>query len=126
MQCLLAVSLVFSKRQLNAKSSYFTGAPEEIRTPDPQIRSLVLYPAELRARAAVTGNNAAQAERMHSYRVASGLASGRQRSISGVIERVCRPSLPQPGLLQAQEERQATPQGTASAFNPAPMPWHYP
>ena len=26
------------------------GAPEEIRTPDPQIRSLVLYPAELRAR----------------------------------------------------------------------------
>ena len=29
------------------------GAPEEIRTPDPQIRSLVLYPAELRVRAAV-------------------------------------------------------------------------
>src|SRR4051812_9879531 len=28
------------------------GAPEEIRTPDPQIRSLVLYPAELRARVA--------------------------------------------------------------------------
>jgi hypothetical protein len=28
----------------------FAGAPEEIRTPDPQIRSLVLYPAELRAR----------------------------------------------------------------------------
>jgi hypothetical protein len=27
----------------------FTGAPGEIRTPDPQIRSLVLYPAELRA-----------------------------------------------------------------------------
>src|SRR5579863_7189857 len=27
-----------------------SGAPEEIRTPDPQIRSLVLYPAELRAR----------------------------------------------------------------------------
>jgi hypothetical protein len=25
------------------------GAPGEIRTPDPQIRSLVLYPAELRA-----------------------------------------------------------------------------
>jgi hypothetical protein len=31
------------ERQLSA------GAPEEIRTPDPQIRSLVLYPAELRA-----------------------------------------------------------------------------
>ena len=30
----------------------FVGAPEEIRTPDPQIRSLVLYPAELRARRA--------------------------------------------------------------------------
>src|SRR3546814_19663998 len=27
-----------------------TGAPGEIRTPDPQVRSLVLYPAELRAR----------------------------------------------------------------------------
>src|SRR5262249_55969119 len=31
---------------------WLTGAPEEIRTPDPQIRSLVLYPAELRARLA--------------------------------------------------------------------------
>jgi hypothetical protein len=30
------------------------GAPEEIRTPDPQIRSLVLYPAELRALAPET------------------------------------------------------------------------
>jgi hypothetical protein len=27
------------------------GAPGEIRTPDTQVRSLVLYPAELRARA---------------------------------------------------------------------------
>ena len=27
----------------------FSGAPERIRTSDPQIRSLVLYPAELRA-----------------------------------------------------------------------------
>lgn len=31
------------------------GAPEEIRTPDPQIRSLVLYPAELRARMPING-----------------------------------------------------------------------
>ncbi len=31
------------------------GAPERIRTSDPQIRSLVLYPAELRARGAWTG-----------------------------------------------------------------------
>src|SRR5579862_6993051 len=30
------------------------GAPGEIRTPDPQVRSLVLYPTELRARAVVT------------------------------------------------------------------------
>jgi hypothetical protein len=33
----------------------FHGAPEEIRTPDPQIRSLVLYPAELRALDAAAG-----------------------------------------------------------------------
>src|SRR5258706_80908 len=31
----------------------FTGALGGIRTPDPQIRSLVLYPAELRARGSV-------------------------------------------------------------------------
>ena len=29
---------------------YNDGAPEEIRTPDPLVRSQVLYPAELRAR----------------------------------------------------------------------------
>src|SRR5262249_152684 len=34
------------------KKNPSAGAPEEIRTPDPQIRSLVLYPAELRARLA--------------------------------------------------------------------------
>jgi hypothetical protein len=37
------------------------GAPERSRTPNPQIRSLVLYPIELRARAAelagVAGHN---------------------------------------------------------------------
>ena len=31
-------------------SVWKNGAPERIRTSDPQIRSLVLYPAELRAR----------------------------------------------------------------------------
>ena len=36
------------------------GAPEEIRTPDPQIRSLVLYPAELRARRVVAIGSDAQ------------------------------------------------------------------
>src|SRR5262245_38317875 len=36
----------------NAKNENFPkcGAPGEIRTPDPQVRSLVLYPTELRAR----------------------------------------------------------------------------
>ena len=33
----------------NSQAVEKIGAPEEIRTPDPQIRSLVLYPAELRA-----------------------------------------------------------------------------
>lgn len=37
----------------------FSGAPEEIRTPDPQIRSLVLYPAELRALDSAAGNRPA-------------------------------------------------------------------
>src|SRR5450755_4511749 len=37
------------KRDMKS-SEWFNGAPGEIRTPDPQIRSLVLYPAELRAR----------------------------------------------------------------------------
>lgn len=32
------------------KGLIFSGAPEEIRTPDLQVRSLLLYPAELRAR----------------------------------------------------------------------------
>ena len=34
----------------NCKPFLFFGAPEEIRTPDPLVRSQVLYPAELRAR----------------------------------------------------------------------------
>lgn len=33
---------------LKKNKKFYNGAPEEIRTPDPQIRSLVLYPAELR------------------------------------------------------------------------------
>lgn len=35
------------------KCQNLNGAPEEIRTPDPQIRSLVLYPVELRVRLAL-------------------------------------------------------------------------
>ena len=67
-----------------------TGAPEEIRTPDPQIRSLVLYPAELRARAAVkrrvprrSGPERGIAIRCNPRlaRVAAGLIEGRQGPI---------------------------------------------
>ena len=42
-------------RSCNILKSLIIGAPEEIRTPDPQIRSLVLYPAELRALASPQG-----------------------------------------------------------------------
>ena len=34
------------------QAPFLFGAPEEIRTPDPLVRSQVLYPAELRAREA--------------------------------------------------------------------------
>jgi hypothetical protein len=36
---------------LNLGGNFKSGAPEEIRTPGPLIRSQVLYPAELRAHA---------------------------------------------------------------------------
>jgi hypothetical protein len=36
------------------KDKWLVGALGEIRTPDPQIRSLMLYPAELRARRAAS------------------------------------------------------------------------
>src|SRR5262245_64590284 len=57
-----------------------TGAPEEIRTPDPQIRSLVLYPAELRARLAHRAGKRSQNEQSRrecasSYRLQPALAS---------------------------------------------------
>src|ERR1700675_2892328 len=47
------------------------GAPKEIRTPDPQIRSLVLYPAELRARQVVAIGMARRVR----YRLQPGSAS---------------------------------------------------
>src|SRR5262249_40625744 len=55
------------------------GAPEEIRTPDPQIRSLVLYPAELRARLAHRAgkrsqNGQSRRERASSYRLRPAMA----------------------------------------------------
>jgi hypothetical protein len=73
--------------------SLINGAPEEIRTPDPQIRSLVLYPAELRARFSLAFQGAGPADAAcdrdtfrkvakarHSYRLRPGLArSGNAR-----------------------------------------------
>ena len=41
---------VRSGKEKAMSENEFNGAPERIRTSDPQIRSLVLYPAELRAR----------------------------------------------------------------------------
>lgn len=40
------------EKGLAEASPFLFGAPEEIRTPDPLVRSQVLYPAELRAREA--------------------------------------------------------------------------
>src|SRR4051794_17574223 len=70
-----------------AKPLLSAGAPEEIRTPDPQIRSLVLYPAELRARfsrafqgarpghpACIRKTFSEVAKARHSYRLPAGLA----------------------------------------------------
>src|SRR6476660_3470085 len=56
----------YSRRRIKHRNVRFlafpvfqrSGAPEEIRTPDPQIRSLVLYPAELRALVAHRAGNA--------------------------------------------------------------------
>ena len=56
-RCLARKNFVLGRRlqrsigRNSLRKAYFkeNGAPEEIRTPDPQIRSLVLYPAELRA-----------------------------------------------------------------------------
>src|ERR1700738_5300135 len=56
-----------------------TGAPERIRTSDPQIRSLVLYPAELRARVAqsreMSAADAGGSATRRSYRLGPALAS---------------------------------------------------
>ena len=76
--------------QLNSvkrRSSREDGAPGEIRTPDPQIRSLVLYPAELRARRVLAIGFAA-------YWQASAAAAGRQGSrrtaagAAGIVARI--------------------------------------
>ncbi len=44
------------------------GPPGEIRTPDTQVRSLVLYPAELRAEACSIGNSVNKRQRENKVR----------------------------------------------------------
>src|ERR1700674_975213 len=70
--------------QINSYSAMSYGAPEEIRTPDPQIRSLVLYPAELRAlwrfaRLRKKARPQKGRDRPDSYRLRPALASARRR-----------------------------------------------
>ncbi len=48
--CLLYDVIDVLKHGMCLKPLYFVGAPGGIRTPDPRIRSPMLYPAELRAR----------------------------------------------------------------------------
>ena len=54
--CLLIGVCLFIFREKSKKkdaifmTSNFLGAPEAIRTPDPKLRRLILYPSELRAR----------------------------------------------------------------------------
>ncbi len=45
----LVIASSANRLRLECPVLYRNGAPEGIRTPDPQIRSLVLYPAELPA-----------------------------------------------------------------------------
>ncbi len=59
------------KKSKTALTYYKTGAPRKIRTPDPQIRSLVLYPAELSAHKLRTK----VLNRRGTYRLLSNLAS---------------------------------------------------
>src|SRR5262249_33018393 len=59
--CKRAVPRRSARRGKLGRHNKLSGAPEEIRTPDPQIRSLVLYPAELRARLAHHAGNVPEA-----------------------------------------------------------------
>src|ERR1700688_4138478 len=81
---------------LHGRRVLSAGAPGEIRTPDPQIRSLVLYPAELRALMPPPGNRAA--EPSDSYRLGVSLAS-RRRAFGSIIG--VNFSLPRAAVLSA-------------------------
>ena len=63
---------VHPKRRSSAKLLRKIGAPGAIRTPGPQIRSLMLYPAELRARACHAGQRAgARGQERNRFRLAA-------------------------------------------------------
>ena len=70
-------SFLASRTRLRPDGPQKAGAPEKIRTPDPQIRSLVLYPTELRARWA-TRRGAAPQYRLRSGRTLLKSTSGRK------------------------------------------------
>ena len=85
-------------RSIKYLTTLANGAPEEIRTPDPQIRSLVLYPAELRARFSLAFQGARPADAAcdrdtfrkvakarHSYRLQPGLARSGKRLLGAII-----------------------------------------
>lgn len=81
-----------------------TGAPEEIRTPDPQIRSLVLYPAELRARIEAIGLQPVARPRRplpsdQSHEMQAGLIGNLQRPESDRKRGLCLAA--EPRALQA-------------------------
>jgi hypothetical protein len=92
------------------------GAPEGIRTPDPQIRSLVLYPAELPAPAvrrsakARIGQGARTANQRHAGRASGSRPSGsrslpcwRQRTAVLILRPRRRQSIPRPAPPAAGE-----------------------
>jgi hypothetical protein len=72
----------------------FAGAPEEIRTPDPQIRSLVLYPAELRARLRCWKGGGELPTARHSYRLHSNLARLHPAPFPSLPPALSAPGLP--------------------------------
>ena len=59
----------------------FNGAPERIRTSDPQIRSLVLYPAELRARGTDGAGPPSAIERRGRVRLTGRADKGKSTSV---------------------------------------------
>ena len=63
------------------------GAPERSRTPNPQIRSLVLYPIELRARAE-------QPSRVRGLQIATPAGRGKQDGSKGRSEGVLHSDKP--------------------------------